>query len=226
MDKADCDPVLLDNSYARFPLVNRLVSGWEEIYRRKIRPLLATTGSLTLLDIGCGSGDVARGLSRMASREELRLDITAIDPDERAYQFASKARETAGVVYRQAHSAELVAEGRRFDVVLSNHVLHHLSPSEFSAMLRDCEALCTRLTLHNDLDRSPLAWLLFAAGFWPLGIGSYIWRDGLTSIRRSYTLAELAAVAPPGWTVEPQGPWHNLLLYRGTEGAGEGGRGD
>ena len=221
MDKADCDPVLLERSYARFPLINRAVSGWRGIYRRRIRPLLAAQGGLTVLDIGCGGGDVARALSRMARRDGFSLEITAIDPDPRAFSFASRARQTPGVEYRQALSADLVAEGRRFDVVLSNHVLHHLSPQELAAMLKDCEALCTRLSLHNDLDRSPLALALFAAGFWPLGIGSYIWRDGLTSIRRSYTLPELAAVAPPGWSAEPHSPWHNLLLYRpaGTHGA-------
>ena len=214
MDKADCDPVLLERSYARFPLINKAVSGWRGIYRRRIRPLLTAEGRLTVLDIGCGGGDVARALSRMARRDGFSLKITAIDPDPRAFSFASRARQMAGVEYRQAHSTDLVAEGRRFDVVVSNHVLHHLSPPELTALLKDCEALCTRLSLHNDLDRSALALALFAAGFWPLGIGSYIWRDGLTSIRRSYTLAELAAGAPPGWTAEPHSPWHNLLLYR------------
>jgi SAM-dependent methyltransferase len=221
MDKADCDPVLLERSYARFPLINRAVSGWRGIYRRMIRPLLAAEGGLTVLDIGCGGGDVARALSRMARRDGFLLEITAIDPDPRAFSFASRSRQTAGVEYRQAHSADLVAEGQRFDVVVSNHVLHHLTPQELAEMLKDCEALCTRLSLHNDLVRSPLALALFAAGFWPLGIGSYIWRDGLTSIRRSYTLPELTAVAPPGWIAEPHSPWHNLLIYRpaGVHGA-------
>ena len=42
--------------------------------------------------------------------------------------------------------------------------------------------------------------------------GSYIREDGLTSIRRSYTAAELAAAAPAGWTVARHAPFRNLLL--------------
>ena len=41
--------------------------------------------------------------------------------------------------------------------------------------------------------------------------GSFIRADGLTSIRRSYTAAELRAAAPPGWKVRPGFPFRNLL---------------
>jgi hypothetical protein len=46
--------------------------------------------------------------------------------------------------------------------------------------------------------------------------GSYIRQDGLTSIRRSYTAAELRAAAPPGWTVVPRPPFRNLLILEKT----------
>jgi 2-polyprenyl-3-methyl-5-hydroxy-6-metoxy-1,4-benzoquinol methylase len=214
MDRPDCDPVRLRRSYARFPLINVLVAAWGRNYRRRIRPLLAGSPSARLLDVGCGGGDLARRLARLAWADGFRLEVTAIDPDARAFAFASAARPADGVQYRRAHTAALVAEGRSYDVVISNHVLHHLSPAELAAVLDDSARLATRLVLHNDLRRSALAYVLFRAAFWPLGIGSYIHTDGLASIRRSYTAAELRAIAPPGWQVERNGPWHLLLVYR------------
>lgn len=214
MDRLDCDPARLERSYARFPLVNRAFSGWGGIYRRRLRPLLQATGGGSILDVGCGGGDIVRGLARMARADGLAVVVTAIDPDERAFRFASAAPPVDGVSYRQATSTELLAEGRQYDVVLSNHVLHHLSDHELAAVLHDSEVLARRLALHNDINRSALAWGLFCAGAWPLGFGSYIWQDGLTSIRRSYTVQELKDAAPSGWTVERNPPWHNLLLYQ------------
>lgn len=213
MDRADCDPKRLEQSYARFPVVNALLSGWHKTYRRRFRPLLGLRESVSVLDIGCGGGDVARSLARWALHDGFDLRVTAIDPDERAYTFASRSPAVRGVEYRQAHSSELVSEGRSFDIVLSNHMLHHLNAADLAVVLQDSEDLATSLALHNDLRRSNLAYVLFLAGFWPLGPGSYICGDGLTSIRRSYTPAELRSSVPPGWHVEANGPWHNLLIH-------------
>ncbi|BCW10847.1 hypothetical protein NtRootA4_19090 [Arthrobacter sp. NtRootA4] len=214
MDRPDCDPLLLSRTYARFPVVNRLLSGWRRTYKRRIRPLLAETGHASLLDIGSGSGDVARSLARWARQDGFALDVTAVDPDQRAHDFATRVSGAGGVTYRMAHSSQLVAEGLTFDVVISNHILHHLDARQFAAVLHDSELLCTRLALHNDLQRSNVAYVLFLAGFWPLGWGSYIVRDGLLSIRRSYTMAELQSAIPASWTVESNGPWHNMLVHQ------------
>ena len=211
MDRPDCDPTRLDRTYAQFALVNRAVSGWRTIYRRQLRPRLAAGTATTLLDIGCGGGDVPVLLARWAARDGLRVEITAIDPDPRAAAFAARRRSRVGVTFRRQSSAELLEEGARFDVVVSNHVLHHLGPAELTGFLADSAALSTGTVIHNDLRRSVAAYALFSAAALPFH-GSYIRQDGLTSIRRSYTAAELRAAAPQGWTVVARSPFRNLLI--------------
>ena len=213
MDLPDCDPAKLELTYRQFGLVNRLFSGWRQLYCRELRPLLSRGATTTLLDIGCGGGDLARQLAHWSARDKLLLDVTGIDPDARAYGFAARRPHPVSVRFRQADSADLAREGHRFDVVISNHVIHHLQPADLAQLLTDSQALARRLSLHNDLRRNIVAYSLFSLAALPFR-GSFIRADGLTSIRRSYTPAELAAAAPPGWQVARHAPFHQVLMQR------------
>lgn len=213
MDLPDCDPDRLERTYRQFALVNRALSGWRRLYRREIRSLLSAGSTITVLDVGSGGGDLAVTLARWAARDGFRLHVTGIDPDSRAHSFASGRPPVAGVEFRRAHTTELLREGLTFDVVISNHVLHHLQPAELQPFLADTQELARSKVLHNDLRRSPAAYTLFFVAALPFQ-GSYIREDGLTSIRRSYTPQELADLAPRGWHVGRSSAFHQLLARR------------
>lgn len=224
MDDPDCDRAALDRTYAGFAPVNRLVAGWRTVYRRHLAPLLSPDRLTTLLDVGSGAGDVPRILARWAARDGRRLVITAVDPDPRAHAYASARPPTPGVTFRQASSRTLVDEGARFDVVTSNHLLHHLDVAQLDALLDDSVRLARRLVLHNDLARSGAAYLGWSVASRAFAHRSFIRVDGLRSIRRSYRPAELATQVEPGWQVLPQFP-ARLLLTRSqaVDGDTEGG---
>ncbi|WP_028279845.1 class I SAM-dependent methyltransferase [Arthrobacter sp. H5] len=211
MDAPDCDPDTLTRTYQQFGLINSAVTAWRRTWVRYVRPTLSPSGMNTLLDIGSGGGDVPRTFARWAARDGIRLQITAIDPDERAHAFAINQPTTPGLTYRRALSSELVAEGRTYDVVTSNHVLHHLTANELGGLLRDSQKLSNRLVIHNDIKRSSLGFALFGVATLPLR-GSFIRQDGLTSIRRSYRPEELRDAAP-GWLVQRHFPSHQLLIH-------------
>lgn len=225
MDRADCDQRLLERTYAQFPLVNRFVSGWPRLYRERIRPVLPAGRSARILDVGCGGGDITVALARWALRDGLDVQVLGIDPDERAWRFARARAAASGIPaenleFRRAYSHELLAEPGRFDVIVSNHLLHHLDESQLRGLWQDSSSLATRLVLHADIHRSRAAWLLFGAATLPLARSSFIRRDGLTSIRRSFTPAELAQRLPPGWRAETAGPFRNLAVYEPADRLG------
>lgn len=204
MDDPDADLQMLERTYERFPLVNAVVSRWRSVYRRDIRPR-ARKKTLRLLDVGAGGGDVSRAIAAWARRDALTVAVTALDADARAIRWARG--RGGGVEYRCAHTEELVSADESFDVVISNHLLHHLSGDELAALLRDSAALVSvgGLVLHRDIARSRFAYRFFAAGTLPFAknllAGSFIRPDGLTSIRRAYTHDELESAVPPGWLV-------------------------
>lgn len=218
MDDPDCDVGALRRTYALFQPINRLVAGWRRIYVRQLRPVLSPTSSTTLLDIGSGGGDVPRALAEWASRDGLLLEVTAIDPDERAHDFASGLDPVPNVRFRQTMSADLVAAGERFDIVTSNHLLHHLDRADLAALLADSERLARRLVVHNDIARSGLAYAAYRAATAPLAHRSFVHFDGSLSIRRSYRAPELrgalrAIGADDGWRVDTSVPFRVILRW-------------
>ncbi|MFJ4176048.1 methyltransferase domain-containing protein [Microbacterium sp. NPDC089696] len=206
MDDPGADLAMLERTYDRFRFVNAAVARPDLLLRRDVLPR-ARRGRVRILDVGAGGGDVSRMIARRLRRAGLDAEVTALDADDRAVRWAAANDAGAGVRYRRALAAELVAEGDRYDVVFSNHVLHHLTDAERQVMLDDTRRLVRPdgVVVHRDIARSRAAYTLFDVATGALAPtflrGSFIRIDGLLSIRRSYTPRELRAVAPPGWTV-------------------------
>ena len=211
MDDPACNLSKLEATYAHFGAVNRIFSGWRILYQRYLRPQL-TQGRTRLLDVGFGGGDIPRSLLSWAERDGLKLYVKAIDPDPRAAAFAHALPPHPKLSFEQTDTRAVRARGDTFDIVVSNHLLHHLSDAEVSALCDDSAAL-GRVVLHNDIARADVAYAGFAALTGPFFRGSYITPDGLTSVRRSYTPEELRAVAPSGWRVSSPYPYRLLLSH-------------
>ena len=208
MDRPDCDPkLLLRRTYAQFPLVNRAVAGWGRLYAELIVDQVGHEPARHLVGYRlrwwgyhyhAGQTSVSRRNQPQSFGEidplmNEPLTMRAVPDKNRDYPQAvsNSARATA---------AQLVARRPRFDVVsISNHLLHHLDGQQFSGLLADSQRLATGRVVHADIRRSRIAAVLFGAATLPLATSSFIRRDGLLSIRRSFTPVELARRVPAGW---------------------------
>lgn len=214
MDDPDCDAERLTRTLRRLAIVNRAVAAWGRVYRTLLRPAFVGLGRpVRILDVGCGGGDVLRRVVGLARRDGLDIAGVGIDPEPHAFAVARAATPMPGVTYRQAVSGDLVAAGDAFDVVLSNHLLHHLDREQFDGLLADSTILATTLSAHSDIARSRAAYAAFSAAAAPLAPGSFVRVDGLRSIRRSYTRRELSMRLPAGWHVHAPAPYRLLALH-------------
>lgn len=212
MDAPDADTDILHRTYERFALVNRLVARWDSTYVEHIRPLFKPGQSIRILDVGCGAGDVALHLRSRLLSDGFDPHVTLIDPSEHVEAFFNTRPLPEGVRYLKTHSGALRQTGATFDLVISNHLLHHLSEPEVVRVMEDSLHLCTRRVLFSDLDRNVIAWACFAVFAWPFSFGTFIHTDGLRSIRRSYLRQELIDLLPGGWSVQRQFPFRLLVM--------------
>ncbi len=215
MDDPDCDERGLHRTYDWFSRLNPWLARWRSLYNSHLSPLMAPDRTTTILDIGCGGGDLLRLIDDMSRAENKSVSLTGIDPDKRAIDYALARTESDRISYHAIHSSELVDQGLSFDIVVSNHVLHHLDDPALNVLLEDSATLSRSLALHNDICRDDLAWLSFI----PVGLaarGSFIMTDGLRSIRRSWHPDDLDGRLPAGWRAEKKMPFRLLLTHRGS----------
>jgi 2-polyprenyl-3-methyl-5-hydroxy-6-metoxy-1,4-benzoquinol methylase len=214
MDNPACDTSELFNTYRQFKVINALISRWRSIYKTNIRPLFPDSGkSYSLLDIGFGGGDIPIKIAGWAAADGIDLRITAIETDPRAYRFASRLSKPDNVTFLLKSSTQLLESNQRFDVVVSNHLLHHLDQITLPILLSEARQLSRKAVFFSDIERSDIGYLLFSVFSRPVFRSSFITSDGLTSIKRSYTFDELNKVAPEGWTVHRLFPYRLLLSY-------------
>lgn len=220
MDSPDCDPELLKQTYRQFSTINGLLSGWGALYDDYIKPILVEKKSTesSILDIGCGGGDVIKYLIERTKKDGLNVCFTGIDPDQRSIDYLSTLEWPDDVDFKAVTSNQLRDEDLTYDIVISNHLLHHLSENEIKAMCHDSESLCRDLILFNDIERSDIGYLSFSAIAPILFRNSYIAADGKISIKRSFRKGELQNVLPEGWDVSRKFPFRLIATFRPQKG--------
>ncbi|MEN9936883.1 MAG: hypothetical protein RLZZ387_3462 [Chloroflexota bacterium] len=169
------------------------VEGVERLWRAAGQPR-----SLSVLDVGAGSGDGARALLRWAARRGVEIDITLLDihPDtcaEAARLFHGEPR-----VRVQLGDLFALAPGS-VDVVTAALVLHHF-PTPLLGRALPSLAQAARLgVVVNDLHRSVLAWAAIRVLTWAFSRNRMIRHDAPLSVARGFRAAELRALrALPG----------------------------
>lgn len=213
MDDPKCSQTDLFNTYRQFSTINAIISGWKTIYKKKIKPILQTDRVNSLLDIGFGGGDIPIKLASWADDDGLELEIIGIETDPRAMAFVQTVESPKNISFKLASSTDLLKKEHRFDIVISNHLLHHLTNSELGDLLLEAKKLSTKRVLFNDIERSDTGYVLFNLFSRPVFQSSFITEDGLTSIKRSYTFRELENAIPDDWTIQRLFPFRLLLQY-------------
>lgn len=214
MDRDNCDRKLLENTYRQFSMINTLISGWKNIYRNEIKPLLQKGTKTSLLDIGFGGGDIPIKLSKWAKTDGYELKITAIETDERALNYVqTHQKNPESVSFRNCSSSTLIEEQAKFDIVISNHLMHHLTDSELLHLMQETKQLTHRKILFSDIERSDFGFVLFSGFAESFFRNSLIAKDGRISIRRSFTKSELESIIPNDWKVKRQFPFRLQLIY-------------
>jgi SAM-dependent methyltransferase len=198
MDEPGQDRAELARSLADLRAVNRWLGGTRVVLHH-LAGLVERhpRGSYRVLDVGTGSGDIPLAVAEWGRRRGIVIEIVATDnhPTTLELARAHTAAEPA-VAVEHADARRLPYPDGSFDFALCSTALHHFGEGDDLRVLRELARVCRIGLIVSDLARSRPALLgarLLAATVWRRHPVTR--HDGPLSVRRSFTPAELRALA-------------------------------
>ena len=189
----------LERDLANLRSFNRWFGG-HGLVRHFLRRWLEPNENPRILDVATGSGDIPRLIADQARRQDLAVQIDAIDQQESTIEIARRL----SAVYPEIHfsCANLFEwnppEG--YDIVFCSLTLHHFTNDDAVRVLRKIRELSRERVVVADLRRS--RWLSCAVYF----MTATIYRDEMTktdarlSAARAFSFVEMGNLAErAGW---------------------------
>ena len=182
-----------------------------------MRRLVGADPQAAILDLGTGSADMPLTFAARGWRTtgiDLNPDVLLVARRKAA------AHPLVDIVAGDARS--LPFDDGAFDVSHCSLLVHHFEPDDAVAILREMRRVARRGVVVNDLRRGMLPVVATAASVVAFGRSRVTWTDGLTSVRRAYTLPELdGLLAAAGLGVRWRSPrWHPRVVTVATEETG------
>ncbi len=191
LDDRRADPALVRESLRHLARSNRWFGGVSAAKTGIARVLGSSRpAELRLLDIGTGDGDIPRALVGWLGRRGIRLKATGVD----WHRAAPPLARGNGIPAAVADAFQLPFADRTFDLVVMSQFAHHFSGDGIVRLCREASRAARLGVVIADLRRTVWAAAAFGLGSRILGFDRYTRVDGITSLRRGFRPADLAAV--------------------------------
>jgi SAM-dependent methyltransferase len=192
LDRDDIDPAELRSVLRDLARFNTAFFGHTPILKWLGRVLgRERSGSgPTILDVGCGYGDLLRAIRRWSNKHNLKPTLLGVDLNPETIRIAREATDQADQIDFAVMDAFDLPPERRFDIVVSSLVTHHLSDEKLRDFLVLLERTSTQGWLIYDLQRHRLLYEVIGAASRLAGLHPMVTKDGQISVMRSLTRKE------------------------------------
>lgn len=149
----------------------------------------------TILDLGCGHGDILRLIADFGRKNNYKFKLIGIDANQDTIDYANELSVSySELSFRNEDVFSEAFQELDYNIVLATLFLHHFKNEEIKSLLATFSNKATLGIVVNDLHRSKIAYGLFKL----LGLvisNDMIKQDGLTSILRAFKREDLVDIS-------------------------------
>lgn len=148
---------------------------------------------ISLLDVGCGQGDLLRSIRGWARRRGIAIALQGVDVNPQTVRIARAATPERDRIDFAAADVFRFRPVAPVDLIVSSLLAHHLGDRAIADLLRWMEATAERGWLVCDLQRHPLPYHLIPLAGKVANVHPVVVRDGQVSVARALVRPEWEA---------------------------------
>lgn len=153
------------------------------------------TDGFSVLDIGCGSGELLRYTAEFARQNNKKVNLVGIDLNEMSVSgTASESRGFPEISAIRGDAFHLPFADGAFDYAISSLFFHHLTDEQIPQALKEMSRVARRGVFVIDLHRHPVAYVLYKLFCTAFRISPLVRHDGSLSILKGFNPDELRAL--------------------------------
>lgn len=195
MDNFSMEGEILKDALDKIAGINQLLGG-NKVTLAGVKELLNDTTKekplISILDVGCGNGDMLRFLADYADSHHLKFKLTGIDANAFTIQHARNlSSDYENINYECVDIFKKSALPAPYDIILCTLTLHHFKDAEIIHLLTIFREKAKLGIVINDLQRSAIPYYLFIALCFVFRLNKMSKEDGLVSILRGFKRKDL-----------------------------------
>ena len=194
MDDFALEGEILRDALDKIARINQLLGG-NRLTLRCVQELIAKlqkTPELTIVDVGCGNGDMLRTLADFGLKHNLNFKLIGFDANNFTINHAKELSVNySNISYQCEDVFGKYFSELKYDIVLCTLTLHHFKEEDIIKLITIFNANSSIGIVINDLHRSALAYRLFQVLCVVFQLNTMSREDGLTSILRGFKKEEL-----------------------------------
>ncbi|MBO6605293.1 methyltransferase domain-containing protein [Psychroserpens sp.] len=197
MDDLDYKGPILHDALDKLASINQWLGG-NIVTRNGLKYVLKSHDKsipVTIVDLGCGGGDILREISRYGIQNGYNFNLIGIDANKHTIAYAKESSNQYDNI--QFKTMDIFSEEfntLEYDVVLATLFLHHFKESELLSFIKPVLEKAKLGIVVNDLHRHKLAYYLFKLLSLTIRNQTIV-QDGLTSVLRGFKRSELESIS-------------------------------
>jgi 2-polyprenyl-3-methyl-5-hydroxy-6-metoxy-1,4-benzoquinol methylase len=145
--------------------------------------------SVSVIDIGSGSGDMLRRICKWAGKRKIQTELIGVDLNPWSKQSAELTARGMPIRFETSNIFDFHPD-RRADFIISSLFTHHLTDEEVISFIRWMDVHAIHGWFINDLHRHPVPYFFIKVFTRFFGFNRLVQNDAPLSVARAFVLAD------------------------------------
>ncbi|HEY3402018.1 MAG TPA: methyltransferase domain-containing protein [Ohtaekwangia sp.] len=197
MDDLECRGEVVDQTLRELEFINAWLGGNDVTVSgvKKMVKGISSSRTITLVDLGCGGGDMLRILYHWAKRNGVTLRLIGIDANPHIIDFARNNIKDIPEI--EFYTMDIFSEEfrqQKFDIVTGTLFYHHFTQQQLSSFFHQLKSQARIGIVINDIHRHPLAYYSIRILTQLFSKSSMVKYDAPLSVLRAFSRAEVKSI--------------------------------